>query len=136
MKLLEGTELADYIKERQSKQVRSLPKAPTLAIIRDNDSPVISTYVHKKQAYGSDIGVKVVDHLVPTADLSATIQQANSDPAVTGIILQLPILDPQETDALIAQIAPAKDVDGLNPSSPLDSATALAIHHLLAAPTT
>lgn len=130
MKLLSGTELASYIKEHQSKQFHSSPA--TLAIIRDNNSPVISKYVSLKKEYGTDIGVPVTDHLVPTSDLPTTIASANADPSVTGIILQLPLLDPAQTSTLTAQIAPAKDVDGLSPTSNFDSATALSIHHLLA----
>ncbi len=130
-KSLNGLELASYIKERQAHQVRSLRTKPTLAIIRDNDSPVIAKYVELKQSYGADIGIEVADYLISTDSLSATITKANNDPTVTGIILQLPLLDPTQTDVLTSLISPNKDVDGLSPTSKFDSATALAIHHLL-----
>jgi len=130
MKLLNGTELAGYIKERQSRELRGFK--PSLAIIRDNDTPVISKYVALKKQYGADIGVEVTDHLVHTNQLEQTIKEANTDPTVTGIILQLPLLSPDQTNPLINQIAPEKDVDGLSAKSHFTSATALAIHHLLA----
>ena len=63
MKLLQGTELAAYIKERQAKQVRALRQAehiiPKLAIVQTSDDPVIATYVRMKQRYGSDILIDV-----------------------------------------------------------------------------
>ena len=63
MKLLNGRELAGFIKERQAKQVRSLSQSknifPKLAIIKTKDEAVINTYVRLKQRYGADIGVEV-----------------------------------------------------------------------------
>ena len=61
MKILNGKELAGFIKERQASEVRSLKKRPTLLIIRDSDNPVITKYVNLKKQYGEDIGVKVID---------------------------------------------------------------------------
>ncbi len=131
MKILNGKELSEFIKERQSHQVASLGKTPVLAIIRDNDSPVIDKYVELKTKYGADIGITVRDFLVDTADLAATISQCNTDPTIDGIILQLPITDKTQTDALTSLIAPEKDVDGLSGHGNFDSATATAILWLL-----
>ena len=61
MKILNGKELAGFIKERQSHQVASMQKKPKLLIIRDSDNPVITKYVQLKVQYGEDIGVKVED---------------------------------------------------------------------------
>ena len=66
-KILDGRELAGFIKERQAHQVkalRSLKKFPKLVIIRDSDNPVITKYVELKKHYGEDIGVEVVDLFV------------------------------------------------------------------------
>ena len=133
MKILSGKELAGFIKERQAHQVKALSVQPHLLIIRDSDNPVIEKYVNLKIKYGDDIGVKVTDYLAKdTTDIERTIKQANEDPTIHGIILQLPIKDKSETDRLTALITPAKDVDGLsgNPNA-FDSATATAIHWLL-----
>ncbi|MBI3889666.1 bifunctional 5,10-methylene-tetrahydrofolate dehydrogenase/5,10-methylene-tetrahydrofolate cyclohydrolase, partial [Candidatus Saccharibacteria bacterium] len=58
MKSLNGRELADYVKERQAKQVRALRQAhgvaPKLAIVQTIDNPVIDSYVSLKQRYGAD----------------------------------------------------------------------------------
>ena len=132
MKILNGKELAGFIKERQAHQVRSMSKKPKLLIIRDSDNPVITKYVNLKIEYGNDIGVSVEDyHAKNTADIATKIQQANSDPTINGIILQLPILDKEKTNDLTNLITPAKDVDGLSENGDFDSATATAINWLL-----
>lgn len=133
MKLLSGSELAGFIKERQVSQVASLPHTPTLLIIRDSDSPVITKYVSLKIRYGEDIGARVLDyHATNSDDIATRITAANSDPTIHGIILQLPITDPTRTDELCSFITPAKDVDGLGAHASYDSATATAILWLLA----
>lgn len=133
MKILNGKELASFIKERQVHEVASLKTTPKLLIIRDSDNPVITKYVNLKIAYGEDIGVLVEDYYAKnSADIANKIQSANSDPAVHGIILQLPITEKDKTDELCNLIAPEKDVDGLGENSNYDSATATAILWLLA----
>ena len=133
MKILNGKELADFIKERQAHQVATLKDKPTLLILRDNDNPVINKYVQLKVSYGADIGIKVIDHLATSTDaLQEEILRANADPSITAIILQLPIKDKSKTDTLTDLIAPEKDVDGLGKNAKFDSATATAILWLLA----
>ncbi len=133
MKILNGSELAGFIKERQAHEVRSLRKHPTLLIIRDNDNPVIEKYVHLKINYGSDIGINVTDYLAnSTEDIKSKIIEANANPNIDAIILQLPIKDKDQTDTLTNLINPEKDVDGLGDNSYFDSATATAILWLLA----
>lgn len=133
MKLLSGTDLASYVKARQASEVASLPRAPHLLIIRDSDNPVITKYVNLKVAYGADIGVVVEDYLAPTpADISARLQSAGQNPAISGVIIQLPLTDTSLTDQLCNLIPSSKDVDGLGTHAAYDSATATAILWLLA----
>ena len=133
MKILNGKELAGFIKERQARQVRSMDKKPTLLIIRDSDNPVITKYVNLKIKYGSDIGVDVIDYRANSSDdIRNRILTANTDSQIDGIILQLPIKDKDLTDKLTGLITPAKDVDGLSGhDKAYDSATATAILWLL-----
>lgn len=135
MRILDGRELADYIKERQAKQVRALRQAwktfPKLAIVVANDDPVIDVYVRLKRVYGEDILIDVAVYKVAQTDAIAKILELNNDDQIHGIILQLPISQPEETDALIAAIDPRKDVDGLTGKGPFISATATAIDWLL-----
>lgn len=131
MKELNGRELAGFIKERQAHIARS--KHATLLIIRDSDNPVITKYVNLKIRYGEDIGVRVIDYCAKDSDdIAKKICEANEDPTISGIILQLPILEKEKTDELTSLIAPAKDVDGLSGKGDFDSATATAINWLLA----
>lgn len=133
MKSLNGRELAGFVKERQAHQVRSLKSKPKLLIIRDSDNPIITKYVNLKIRYGEDIGIAIEDFRANTSDeISAKISQANSDPTVSGIIIQLPLLDKSQTDELCNLITPSKDVDGLGVNAQYDSATATAINWLLA----
>lgn len=132
MKVLNGKELAEFVKERQFQVVRGMAKKPCLVIIRDSDNPVIMKYVQLKMQYGEDIGVEVRDVLAHGKDgIAAAIREANADEAVNGIILQLPILDRDATDELTNLIAPEKDVDGLSDNGVFDSATATAINWLI-----
>ena len=136
MKILNGKELAGFIKERQVGQVRGLVdrlgRKPKLLIIRDSDNPVILKYVNLKISYGEDIGVLVEDYLASSSsDIKEKILVANDDPEIDGIILQLPILEKEKTDELTSVISPEKDVDGLSGKGDFDSATATAILWLL-----
>lgn len=133
MKELNGKELADFIKERQVHVVRSMSQKPTLLIIRDSDNPVITKYVNLKIKYGEDIGVNVIDFRAnSTAEIREKILAANADKNINGIIVQLPILEKDQTEEITNLIAPEKDVDGLSANGKFDSATATAINWLLA----
>lgn len=136
MKLLNGRELAGYIKQRQEHDVRSLRQAhdiePKLAIVQVKDDPVIDTYVRLKKRYGADIGIEVESHH-PTQDEAAkVIAELNDDPTVHGIIVQLPLSDPSETDTIVNLVIPEKDVDALGEKAIFDPATPMAIMWLLA----
>ncbi len=135
MKLLSGTELADYIKERQAKQVRNLRQswkvAPRLAIIQTVDDPVIATYVRMKQAYGLDIGVDVDVVRPDPDDILNIIASLNNDGTVHGIIIQLPLAAGVDSDEVLSAVNPNKDVDGLGGGDVFIPATAQAIDWLL-----
>lgn len=136
VKLLNGRELADYIKERQAKQVRALRQAsqvaPKLAIVVAKDDPVIETYVRLKQRYGADILVDVEIHRVDQSEVPALIQRLNSDASVHGVIVQLPLADTSQTDDIVNLVAASKDVDALGKQPDFEPATPMAILWLLA----
>lgn len=136
MKLLNGSELAGFIKERQAHEVRGLRQSqgiePKLAIIVTVDNPVINVYVNLKQKYGADILVDVDIHRVAQSEVPALLETLNHDPAVHGIIIQLPLADPAQTEELVNQVTPGKDVDALGTQAKFDPATPMAIMWLLA----
>lgn len=134
---LNGRELADFIKQRQVRQVRNLRQEhrviPKLVIIKSsNSSDVINTYVRLKQVYASDITVEFGVVSCKQDEMRAAIALANSDASVHGIVVQLPLDQPDETEGIVGTIAPEKDVDGLGASAAFHSATAEAIDWLLA----
>ena len=136
MRELNGSELAGFIKERQAKQVRALRQAwhinPRLAIITDVENPVIETYMRLKQRYGADILIDVEIHRVPAGGALEVIQELNNRDDVQGIILQLPISNPEQTEELLESIQEDKDVDGLRKKAIFQAATPTAINWLLA----
>lgn len=136
MKLLNGAEMAGYIKERQTHQVAALRQAwkinPKLAIVVTIEHPVINVYMRMKQRYGADILIDVDVHRVSQDDAPETIKQLNEDPSVHGIIVQLPLERPEETEDIVRLVAPEKDVDGLGENPAFDPATPMAILWLLA----
>lgn len=136
MKLLNGKELAGFIKQRQAHEVRSLTQAhgivPKLAIVQVKDDPVINTYVRLKKRYGDDIGVEVASYHPEQSDIAKTIDELNKDTSVHGVIVQLPLIDPSETDKIVNLVDPSKDVDALGIHAVFEPATPMAILWLLA----
>ncbi|MBQ9017174.1 bifunctional 5,10-methylenetetrahydrofolate dehydrogenase/5,10-methenyltetrahydrofolate cyclohydrolase [Candidatus Saccharibacteria bacterium] len=151
MKILDGKELAGFVKERQAIEVRKLKAqgvSPKLVIVRDSDNPVIVKYVNLKAQYGEDIQIEVEDRFVSgIEEAKEAVMVANADVGVSGTIVQLPLVEPERTDEVVSLIEPEKDVDGLAGSvldlkyvhgeevelgeRPFDSATATAINWLL-----
>ena len=136
MKLLNGRELSEFIKERQARQVRALRQAhtifPKLAIVVTIEHPAIDVYMRMKTIYGADILIEVDIHRVQQAEAIELIAMLNADPSVHGIIVQLPLENPAETDSIVDAVAPAKDVDALGRDAIYDPATPMAILWLLA----
>jgi methylenetetrahydrofolate dehydrogenase (NADP+) / methenyltetrahydrofolate cyclohydrolase len=136
MKVLNGKELAGYIKERQAKQVRALRQAhgvlPKLAIIRTNPDPVVDSYMKLKQDYGTDILIAVDVHTIGQDEAAKRIAELNAAAAVHGIIVQIPLPDPSKTAETLNTVAAEKDVDGLAEKTSFQPATPMAIDWLLA----
>jgi methylenetetrahydrofolate dehydrogenase (NADP+)/methenyltetrahydrofolate cyclohydrolase len=135
VKLLTSKEIVRAAKMRQRQEVEALLMAgmpqPKLAIISTLDHPPSNVYMRKKQRYGEKLGAAVDIHRVNQTDVPTLLQQLNADPQVHGIIIQLPLERPEETDELINMIAPEKDVDGLGPDAQFEPATPLAILWLI-----
>ena len=136
MKLLNGLELAEFIKERQAHEVRGLRQAqgvsPKLAIVVTVNNPVIEVYMRLKRQYGQDILVDVDIHRVKQSEVPPLIKQLNTDESIHGVIIQLPLDDPAQTEELVNAVAPEKDVDALGANAKYEPATPMAIMWLLA----
>ena len=89
-KMLSGSELAGYIKERQAKQVRNLRQShqvfPKLAIIKSTSaSLVIDTYIRMKQQYGDDILIETIIETLNEVDMPAAIKRLNEEERIDTI---------------------------------------------------
>ncbi len=95
--------------------------APTLAVVLVGDDPASAVYVKSKTKAAREANVDVRDHKLPAttsqAELMHLVATLNADPVVDGILVQMPLPKHLDTDAVIRAIDPAKDVDGLHPTS-------------------
>ena len=133
MKLLDGRDIAAYIKERHRLQVQGMDPKPRMAIIRSEHNVAGDKYLKMKRAYGEDIGVPVDLYVEKPETMISRIHALNKDKSVTGILIQLPLEDPTQTAEALAAVAPEKDVDGLSPDTIFEPGTVKASLWLLAA---
>ncbi len=123
--IIDGKAVAARVREEVAAGVAELVAEtgapPGLATVLVGDDPASDIYVSNKQKACREVGIDGRDHRLPAdasqeevADLLASL---GDDPAVSGILLQLPVPDHLDGDALTARIDPAKDVDGLTPIS-------------------
>ncbi|MEO8785386.1 MAG: bifunctional 5,10-methylenetetrahydrofolate dehydrogenase/5,10-methenyltetrahydrofolate cyclohydrolase [Candidatus Saccharimonadales bacterium] len=135
-KILGGTDLAAYIKQRQAGEVRALRQAhgiqPKLAIVMTGGNDVIDVYVRMKKKYGADILIDVDIHKIEQAAIPDLLKKLNDDASVQGIIIQLPLSDTSQTEQIVELVNPAKDVDALGSRATCEPATPMAILWLLA----
>lgn len=92
---------------------------PGLAVVLVGSDPASQIYVKNKARQTVEVGMRSFEHLLPAsaseAEVLALVAQLNADPAVDGILVQLPL--PKQIDAqkVIEAIDPTKDVDGFHP---------------------
>ncbi len=91
---------------------------PGLAVVIVGEDPASQVYVGSKGRMAENCGFHSIQHALPAdtseADLLALVADLNADPAIHGILLQLPLPAPLDPLPIIRTIAPEKDVDGLN----------------------
>jgi len=92
---------------------------PGLAVLLLGANPASEVYVKNKSKAVAEVGMRPFDHRLPEttgeATLLALIAKLNADPAVNGILVQLPLPAQIDSAKIIAAIDPAKDVDGFHP---------------------
>jgi methylenetetrahydrofolate dehydrogenase (NADP+)/methenyltetrahydrofolate cyclohydrolase len=123
--LIDGKAVAARARERVAGEVRELGDRhgarPGLATVLIGDDPGSAIYVAGKQKACAEVGIEGFDHRlpadVPEDEVVVLLEQLNGDPAVSGILLQLPVPSGLDGPALVEQIDPAKDVDGLTSRS-------------------
>ncbi|MDB5695389.1 MAG: bifunctional methylenetetrahydrofolate dehydrogenase/methenyltetrahydrofolate cyclohydrolase FolD [Sphingomonas bacterium] len=94
-------------------------RAPGLAVVLVGEDPASAVYVRSKGRATREAGMEGWEHRLPSdtpqAELLALIAQLNADPAVDGILVQLPLPPQIDANAVIQAIDPDKDVDGFHP---------------------
>jgi methylenetetrahydrofolate dehydrogenase (NADP+)/methenyltetrahydrofolate cyclohydrolase len=115
--IIDGKAFAEALRATIKTEVAALSFHPGLAVVLVGDDPASRVYVANKARQTVEVGMRSFEHRLPAdttqADLLALVQKLNADPAVHGILVQLPLPKDLNTDAIIAAISPAKDVDGL-----------------------
>lgn len=120
-KVIDGKAVAAGLRakvaERAAAFAESTGRAPTLATILVGDDPASHVYVNNKHKACAEVGITSEDHRIPAdtsaADLAELITTLNDREEVDGILLQLPLPDGLDDDAMTELISPDKDVDGL-----------------------
>jgi methylenetetrahydrofolate dehydrogenase (NADP+) / methenyltetrahydrofolate cyclohydrolase len=123
--LIDGRAIAQQVRDEVRAEVgawvESGGQRPGLATVLVGDDPASAVYVGGKQRASAEVGIAGFDHRLPQdaahEDVERKLRELNEDPAVSGILLQLPTPPQVDGAALTEIIDPAKDVDGLTPIS-------------------
>jgi methylenetetrahydrofolate dehydrogenase (NADP+) / methenyltetrahydrofolate cyclohydrolase len=120
--IIDGKKIARYYREsisREVQQLKSIGTVPGLAVVLVGDNSASRTYVRMKRKACEEMGIHSVmveyDDRVSEKELLEKIQQLNEDPSIHGILVQLPLPEGIQTEKIIEQIDPSKDVDGFHP---------------------
>lgn len=121
--LIDGKAIAAALRAEMAARVADLTakgqRPPGLAVVLVGEDPASQVYVASKAKQTVEIGMRSFEHKLPAetpeAELLALIARLNADPAVDGILVQLPLPKHIDADKVIEAISPEKDVDGFHP---------------------
>jgi methylenetetrahydrofolate dehydrogenase (NADP+)/methenyltetrahydrofolate cyclohydrolase len=115
---LDGKKVAEEAKKELRERIGKLSKPPKLVVILVGEDPASKTYVAGKERDCREVGIDFELLHFPAGtgegELIRAIRELNANPAVHGIVVQLP-LPPPLTSQVLSYIDPSKDVDGLHP---------------------
>ena len=118
-RILDGKAIAARVRAGLAARVAGLSFRPGLRVVRVGEDPASGVYVRNKDKAAKGAGFDSATIHLPEstteAELLATIAALNADPAVDGILVQLPLPAHIRTQAAISAVDPAKDVDGFHP---------------------
>ncbi|HWU64460.1 MAG TPA: bifunctional methylenetetrahydrofolate dehydrogenase/methenyltetrahydrofolate cyclohydrolase FolD [Ensifer sp.] len=108
----------DRVKTEAARLEREHGVKPGLAVVIVGEDPASQTYVASKSRTAKECGFHSVQHSLPEGTsqeaLAALVDQLNADPAIHGVLVQLPLPKGLDSDPIIQAIKPEKDVDGLH----------------------
>ncbi len=120
-KILDGKAVSAHVREQVKAEVEALAKQGVpvgLAVIIVGDDPASRTYVNNKKKACAAAGIRSEEYALPAEttqeELLALVETLNKKPAVNGILCQLPLPAHLDEKAVIAAIAPEKDVDAFH----------------------
>ncbi len=121
--IIDGNAIAAQLRQDIKKRVEARKakglRAPGLAVILVGSDPASQVYVNHKRKDCAEVEFNSISHDLPAEttqeDLLALIDQLNADPAVDGLLVQLPLPKHINVETVIERIAPEKDVDGFHP---------------------
>jgi len=121
--IIDGKQVAARVRERVAQEVSLLQRdhgvTPGLTVVLVGENPASEVYVRNKSRQTEAVGMVSTMHKLPAetpeADLLALVADLNADPAVHGILVQLPLPAQIDETRVIEAIDPAKDVDGFHP---------------------
>jgi methylenetetrahydrofolate dehydrogenase (NADP+)/methenyltetrahydrofolate cyclohydrolase len=123
-RLLPGKPVAEMILADVTDRVRALSSrgiTPSLGTILVGDDDASAGYIRIKQKQAAELGIASPHAHLPQnttqEQLVATIRGFNDDPAVHGLLIQYPVPGHLDYDAALAEMDPAKDVDGMHPTN-------------------
>jgi methylenetetrahydrofolate dehydrogenase (NADP+)/methenyltetrahydrofolate cyclohydrolase len=122
-KLIDGKAAALALRERIAREVsrfrEQAGRVPGLAVVLVGEHPPSAAYVRSKVKATREAGMESFEHRLPATvtqeELIALVDQLNDDPAVDGILVQLPLPPQVDERVIITRISPDKDVDGFHP---------------------
>ena len=122
--IIDGKRISQEIKDELRKKVAVLKeqgKTFTLAVIQVGDDPASSVYVGNKKKACAYIGIESLSYELPQEtteeELLKLVRDLNSDSAVGGILVQLPLPEHIDEEKVLLAISPTKDVDGFHPEN-------------------
>ena len=117
--VIDGKAVAAALRATVAARAAELAFQPGLAVVLVGDDPASAVYVRSKDRAASASGIAARTIRLPAAtsqaELLGVVRQLNDDPAIDGILVQLPLPPQIDTAVVIDAIDPAKDVDGLHP---------------------
>jgi methylenetetrahydrofolate dehydrogenase (NADP+) / methenyltetrahydrofolate cyclohydrolase len=123
-RLLDGVALGKAIRQEVAQDVARLVKVgitPGLAVVLVGEDPASQVYVRSKGRACEEAGMHSVTIRLPAttsqAELLATIDRLNADPAIHGMLVQLPLPKGMNSEQVLRRIDPRKDVDGFHPEN-------------------
>ena len=118
---MDGKALAKKIKEQVAAQAAALPRKPGLAVLLVGENPASQVYVRGKEKDCEECGILNLGAKLPAEtteeELLAHIARLNADPAVDGILVQLPLPRHIDEGKVLRAIHPSKDVDCFHPEN-------------------